>query len=87
MEKKTYRNVVFDLGGVLIQWDPENFIRGMFPEREQPPLELARATSLPCWKLLDKGDITREQSVDLLPAPFSKGTVYIIYFIIIKIMY
>ncbi|ELR21042.1 HAD hydrolase, family IA, variant 3 subfamily protein [Acanthamoeba castellanii str. Neff] len=36
------------------------------------PLELAQATSLPCWKLLDRGDISREESIALLPAPFNK---------------
>jgi FMN phosphatase YigB (HAD superfamily) len=77
--RKRYRNVVFDLGGVLLAWDPRAFITHMFSDRqpEAVPLELAHATSLPCWKLLDKGDITREESIALLPASYNKGNLVI----------
>jgi hypothetical protein len=73
---KVYRNVVFDLGGVLLAWDPPAFLAGIFSDRlpQDCPLELAQATSLPCWKLLDRGDISREESIALLPAPFNKGS-------------
>lgn len=74
--KKVYRNVVFDLGGVLLAWDPPTFLAGIFSDRrpQDCPLVLAQATSLPCWKLLDKGDISREESIALLPTPFNKGS-------------
>ena len=85
---KKYRNVVFDLGGVLLAWDPKAFIAHMFSDRpaEAVPLELAHATSLPCWKLLDKGYITRDESVDLLPAPYSKGNYESIIYLVIYLL-
>ncbi|KAL6055371.1 hypothetical protein QOT17_016820 [Balamuthia mandrillaris] len=68
------KNIIWDLGGVLIQWNPRLVVSTLFSERgeENIPYDLCETTALPCWKDLDRGTITREEAVAMLPSHYNK---------------
>src|SRR5205085_9418101 len=48
--------VVFDLGGVLIEWDPRRLYRGMFDGDEEAMEKFLATVCTPAWNdLLDRG--------------------------------
>ena len=55
------KNVIFDLGGVLVDWDPEGALRRMgLPEEEAQ--EIAQHTTFsPEWNEVDRSAIAKEQ--------------------------
>lgn len=60
------KNIIFDIGGVLVEFSPENILRKMgLPETEV--LEIAKTTSLgPHWKELDRGVMSKEEVFELM---------------------
>ena len=61
----TVRNVIFDLGGVVLDWNPDHIV-----SRFQPVLEL-RATLKaalfgPDWRLFDRGTLTESELIERL---------------------
>jgi len=57
-----YKNIIFDLGNVLLKWSPRDFALDMFadrPNREEIAKELVRITAeTKMWKDLDRGFLT-----------------------------
>jgi 2-haloacid dehalogenase len=59
---------VFDLGGVLVDWDPRYLLRKLMPHRETEMEELVRDVLNASWNLeRDKGDSWAE-AIDVLKA-------------------
>lgn len=60
------KNIIFDIGGVLVEFSPEKILRKMgLPEKEV--LEIAKTTSLgPHWKELDRGVMSKEEVFELM---------------------
>lgn len=62
-------NIVFDMGGVLINFDPEHFVdRENLPEGDRA-LVMAAVFRSPEWPMLDKGTM---DEADMLPIALSK---------------
>jgi len=57
-------NVVFDLGGVLLTWDPPTIVGSLFAEPEQRELVLEQVFQQPDWLDLDRGTLDPEEAVD-----------------------
>ena len=58
------KNIVFDMGQVLIRWDPQEFLAGMDltpEEKDRLMLEVFRNVE---WIMLDRGTITEEAAAD-----------------------
>ena len=56
--------VVFDVGNVLISFDPEKILREIFPEQEDLRETLAwKVFRSPYWIMLDRGSISREDAM------------------------
>lgn len=57
-----YKNIIFDLGNVLLTWSPRAFALDMFadrPNKEEIATELVRITAeTKMWKDLDRGFLT-----------------------------
>jgi HAD superfamily hydrolase (TIGR01509 family) len=51
------RNVVFDIGGVLLQWDPPSFIAKFVPDPAQQALIRREIFEHPEWHEFDRGTI------------------------------
>ena len=57
-----YQNIVFDLGGVVVGFDPHNFLADRFFDEvlESTLYDLTFGTNE--WKMLDAGECTREEA-------------------------
>jgi putative hydrolase of the HAD superfamily len=59
------RNVIFDLGGVVLDWNPDRIV-----SRFQPVLELQAALKAelfgPDWRLFDRGMLSESELIDRL---------------------
>jgi len=57
------RSIIFDMGQVLIRWDPDNLIRQAgIPEEDAPLLREAVFSSVE-WIRLDRGSISQEEAL------------------------
>jgi putative hydrolase of the HAD superfamily len=64
------RNVVFDAGGVLLQWDPPAFIAKLHPDAETQALIRREIFEHADWQEFDRGTLNVDQAAEL----FSKRT-------------
>jgi putative hydrolase of the HAD superfamily len=55
-------NVVFDLGGVLVQWKPEELVARAFPDPAVRELARREIMMHPDWLEIDRGTLTFEQA-------------------------
>jgi len=66
-----YKNIIFDLGGVMLEWMPEKFIYHVFPE--QTPKEFLHITRSLLWYAYDGGLFSREEVIDRLPEGYDRN--------------
>jgi putative hydrolase of the HAD superfamily len=59
------RNVVFDMGGVLLQWDPPAFIAKLHPDAETQALIRREIFEHPDWHEFDRGAIDVETAAEV----------------------
>ena len=57
------RNVVFDFGGVLVEWQPERILASQFPDAVQREIARRDIFGHPDWLELDRGALTQAQAV------------------------
>jgi putative hydrolase of the HAD superfamily len=57
-------NVVFDLGGVVLTWDPGAIVSSVFPDPAVRALVLERVFGDPDWTELDRGTIPRWLAIE-----------------------
>jgi putative hydrolase of the HAD superfamily len=56
-------NLVFDLGGVVVRWDPDAIIAGVFSDLGIRSKVRADVFSHPDWLELDRGTLEREDAI------------------------
>ncbi len=56
-------NIVFDLGGVVFNWQPDIIIRRVFPDSETRDLVKAEIFEHADWVELDRGTLTLDQAI------------------------
>jgi len=52
------RNVVFDVGNVLVRWSPEAIVKQAMPSEADPAALGAKLFSHPIWRELNRGETT-----------------------------
>lgn len=57
-------NLVFDLGGVVVRWDPDAIIAGVFSDSGIRSRVKADVFSHPDWLELDRGTLGREEAIE-----------------------
>ena len=57
-------NIVFDLGGVVFNWQPDAIIRSIFNDTDTQNLVRKGVFEHSDWIELDRGSITPEQAID-----------------------
>ena len=57
-------NIVFDLGGVVFNWQPDAIIRSIFGDANTQDLVRKQIFEHPDWIELDRGSIALEQAAD-----------------------
>jgi HAD superfamily hydrolase (TIGR01509 family) len=65
--QKLYKNIIFDLGNVLLEWNPQRFLK----ELELPSHFMDVFHSL-LWATHDGGLLTRAELVEKLPSHYDK---------------
>lgn len=56
-------NVVFDIGNVLLRWNPAALLNGLGFSATEQPHALANIVHTPEWLALDRGDIDLDEAV------------------------
>lgn len=56
-------NLVFDLGGVVVRWDPDAIIAGVFSDSSIRSKVKADVFSHPDWLELDRGTLGRDEAI------------------------
>ena len=56
------KNIVFDIGNVLVKWDPEGILKHVFPHEDLPLLH-KKIIQSETWRDLNLGKITEEQAI------------------------
>ena len=56
-------NLIFDLGGVVVRWDPEAIIAGVFADDKVKARVRAAVFEHPDWLELDRGTLGREEAI------------------------
>lgn len=62
---RSIQNVVFDLGGVLLEWKPYQILEGLYQDRDLRALVKKEVFQHPDWLALDKGMLDEEAAVRL----------------------
>lgn len=57
-------NIVFDLGGVVFNWQPDAIISSVFQDRETQDLVKKAIFEHPDWVELDKGTMALDRAID-----------------------
>lgn len=66
----TIKNIVFDLGNVLIEYEPRRIVGEVFDDPDEVDLIVGAVFESPGWKQLDRGVISFEQHQELLISKF-----------------
>jgi putative hydrolase of the HAD superfamily len=56
-------NIVFDLGGVVFNWQPQKLISSVFADAETQNLIMTDIVEHPDWQDFDRGTLEREQAI------------------------
>ena len=56
-------NLVFDLGGVVVRWDPDAIVAGVFPDPAVRAKVKRGVFEDPDWLELDRGTLGREEAI------------------------
>jgi putative hydrolase of the HAD superfamily len=56
-------DVVFDLGGVVVTWEPEAIAASVFDDPREKALVLARVFADPDWVELDRGSLSADDAI------------------------
>lgn len=57
-------NLIFDLGGVVVRWDPEAIIAGVFDDEEVKARVRKAVFEHPDWLELDRGTLGRDAAIE-----------------------
>lgn len=57
-------NIIFDLGGVVLNWNPENLINSITDNEVEKDLLIKHLFNHPEWIELDRGSIERESVIE-----------------------
>lgn len=69
-----YKNIVFDMGNVLIEWNPQNIVARFTDDTDKIDKISKALFEIPEWGKLDEGTITEEEVLEIakskLPAEY-----------------
>jgi len=77
--KSTYKNIIFDLGAVLVNWNPKEIVSSIFKDQKQINTILNDITINKNWEELDRGTINQKEYIEKLPSNYNKSD-YLYFF-------
>ncbi len=57
------KNIVFDIGNVLLRWDPLSVVENMFPAEHDPILLTQQLFKSDWWLAINRGEITEKELI------------------------
>lgn len=90
MLAKKYKNIIFDLGGVLINWKPKEFVKDILKNQnlfEKDFQDFKDILDSKVFLDLDKGVISREQAINSIHDNIKREQFFYLYKNIDKYMY
>jgi len=69
------KNIVFDLGGVLIHFNPRDYIDTIFADRQARPYELIPMCHTQAWREMDRGTLDADGVANALQGQFNSADV------------
>jgi FMN phosphatase YigB (HAD superfamily) len=60
----TIRNVVFDVGGVLLEWDPPSVIARLYPDAGMQAVIRQQMFEHPDWHEFDRGTLSYDDAIE-----------------------
>jgi FMN phosphatase YigB (HAD superfamily) len=69
---KQYKNIIFDLGAVLLYFKPREILQDIFKGEKKVPFDLAVAPQSPEWLQMDKGFFSPDQVASSLAHKFNE---------------
>ncbi|MGO9945903.1 MAG: HAD family hydrolase [Steroidobacteraceae bacterium] len=60
------RNVIFDLGGVVLDWDPDAILEGYYADPKERATMKAALFKHPDWLQMDRGTLTESEALGRL---------------------
>ncbi len=60
------RNVIFDLGGVVLDWDPDAILEGYYTDLKERATMKAALFKHPDWLQMDRGTLTESEALERL---------------------
>ena len=63
--KMTIQNVVFDIGNVLLRWEPQEIVQAHFSDEPFPQELTAKIFKSPIWYDLNLGKLTEKEAIQL----------------------
>jgi FMN phosphatase YigB (HAD superfamily) len=68
LNSRMVRNVIFDLGGVVLDWNPDRLVARFQPQAELQSAFKAALFGHDDWKAFDRGGLTEPELIDRLEA-------------------
>lgn len=68
-----YKNVIFDLGNVLLNYKPEEYLRTKIKENDMVSTMHKAIFQSEQWSMLDRGTITEKEAIDIIVKNNSKN--------------
>jgi putative hydrolase of the HAD superfamily len=68
MTRSAVRNVIFDFGGVLVRWKPDEIIAGFYPDEERQAGLRREVFQHPDWVEVDRGTLSEEAAIERFAA-------------------
>lgn len=75
MEKLMIKNVIFDIGNVMVRWSPEEIIRLTFGDDADIPSIRAKVFQSEVWRDYNLGNMTQRQVLDSLIKQFGFSSI------------
>lgn len=74
-----YQNIIFDLGGVLVNFNPRHVIANTFQHESRIPWELLEVVSSQEWLDMDRGTMHYEEAIEQLAARYHRESLIKFY--------
>lgn len=59
------KNIIFDVGNVLVRWDPQAVVARFFPSSRDPVLLTRQLFRSPTWLALNRGEYTEAEIIQI----------------------
>ena len=64
--KKTIQNIIFDVGNVLFNYDPNYITSKLLPKKANQAFYIDHLFNAPIWQQLDRGDTTTNEAIQTI---------------------